>query len=82
MPPASTVPTVAFPPGIPFTLQLTAVLAALLTVALKVCGSPSGTDALGGATVTVTAGGGGGGPELTSPPQPRNDATRSNAGRQ
>jgi hypothetical protein len=70
------------PPGMPFTLQVTGVLAALATLAVNVCGSPNGTDAVGGATATVTAGGGCGGPEPTSPPQPRNDATRSNAGRQ
>jgi hypothetical protein len=51
----------------------------LLTVAVKVCGSPSGTDAAAGATVTITEGGGGGGP--TSPPQPSKDATRSSARR-
>ena len=81
-PPVSIVPTVALPPGIPFTLQLTDVFAVLLTVAVKVCGSPSGTDAVVGATVTVTGGGGGGGPDPTSPPQPRNEATRGSAGRQ
>jgi hypothetical protein len=50
------------------------------TVAVNVCGSPSGTDTTAGATVTKTDGGGGGGSDPTSPPQPRNDATRSSAG--
>jgi hypothetical protein len=59
------------------------VFAELLTVAVKVCGSPSGTDALDGATVTVTVEGGGyAGSDPASPAQPRKDATRSSAGHQ
>lgn len=74
---------VALPPGIPFTLQLTVVFVASLTDAVNACGSPSGTDAIAGATDTPTLGGGGcNGAEPTRPLQPRNDATRSNAGRQ
>ena len=77
------VPTVVFPPGIPFTVQITVVFAELVTVAVKVCGSPSRTDAAEGVTVTVIFEGGScGGLDVTSPPQPRNDATRSNAGHQ
>jgi hypothetical protein len=54
---------------------------ALLTVAVKVCGPPSGTEALDGVTVTVTVEGGGcAGPDPASPAQPRKDATRSSAG--
>jgi hypothetical protein len=78
---ASIIPSVAFPPGIPFTLQVTAVFTVPLTVTVNVCGSPSGTDAVAGAIATVMVEEGGcGGP--TSPLQPRNDATKSNAGRQ
>lgn len=81
-PVASIVPEAAFPPGIPFTLQITAVFVVLLTVAENVCGSPSNTEAEEGVTFTETGGGGCGGPEPTTPPQPRNDATRSIAGHQ
>ena len=80
-PPASTVPSAAFPPVIPFTDQITAEFAASLTVALNACGSPSKTEAVAGAMVTVIFEGGSCG-ELTSPPQPRNVATRSSARRQ
>jgi hypothetical protein len=83
MPFVSIVPTVEFPPGIPFTLQLTAVFAVLVTVAVKDCGSPSSTDAVDGTTVTATLegfeGGGCDGPDPAAPTQPRKDATRSNA---
>ena len=83
MPLVLIVPTVVFPPGIPFTLQATAVLDVLLTVAVKACGSPSNTEAETGEMVTVTLGGGGCDElELTSPPQPRNKETRSSAGLQ
>ena len=81
MPLASTVPKVAFPPVIPFTDQITAEFAASLTVALNARGSPSRTDAEEGAIVTVIFEGGSCG-EPTSPPQPRNVATRSSAGHQ
>jgi hypothetical protein len=75
------VPTVALPPGIPFTLQVTAVFVVLPTAATNVCGAPSSTEAETGVTFTVTAGGGGCvGAEPTTPPQPRKDATKSSAG--
>jgi hypothetical protein len=79
MPLASTVPKVAFPPVIPFTDRITAEFAASLTVALNACGSPSKTEAVAGAMVTVIFEGGSCG-EPASPPQPRNVATRSSAG--
>jgi hypothetical protein len=83
MPPASIVPAAAFPPGIPFTLQVTALFAVLRTVAVNARASPSRIDAVTGSTATsIFEGGGCDGPEPTSPPQPRNDATRSSAGRQ
>ena len=75
------VPNVAFPPGIPFTLQVTAVSVALLTMAMNVCGSPSSTVAMGGATMTVISGGGCEVPGPTTP-QPRKEATRNSAGQQ
>src|ERR1035438_7448719 len=81
MPPALIVPKAAFPPGIPFTLQVTVLSVALLTMALNVCVSPNRTLAVDGATVTVILGGGCGLPGPTTP-QPRNDATRNNAGHQ
>jgi hypothetical protein len=79
MPLASTIPTAALPPVIPFTDQITAEFTASVTVAVNACGSPSKTDAVAGAIVTVIFEGGSCG-EPTSPPQPRNVATRSNAG--
>ncbi len=87
MPLALMVPTAAFPPGIPFTLQLTAVFARVpvesLTVAMKVCGSPSSTEAEIGDTLTeIIEGGSCDGPEPTSPPQPRIDATKIITGSQ
>jgi len=57
-------------PG-PATLQLTAVLDALLTVAVNFCVAPNATDAVEGTTLTLTdggSGGGGGGPGLAPPP--------------
>ncbi|HEV1994989.1 MAG TPA: hypothetical protein VGR03_11715 [Candidatus Acidoferrum sp.] len=51
------VPSVAFPPGTPFTLQLTAVSVVLVTVAAKVAWPPSTTDPLAGFTVTSIVGG-------------------------
>jgi len=79
MPLASTLPRAALPPVIPFTDQITAEFAASLSVALNACGSPSKTEAVAGAMVTVIFEGGSCG-EPTSPPQPRNVATRSSAG--
>ena len=82
-PPESIVPTAAFPPGIPFTFQVTELLDEWATVAVNVCLFPSRTDAVAGATVTVMPEGGScDGPEPASPPQPRNDATKSIAAHQ
>jgi hypothetical protein len=75
-------PTDEFPPGIPFTLQVTAVFVALLTIAMKVCGSPNRTVATDGAITTLILGGGCDGPVPTTPVQPRKDATRRSAGHQ
>ena len=43
------------PPVTPLTLHVTELLDALLTVATKVCEPPIGREAVGGATLTVTA---------------------------
>jgi hypothetical protein len=51
-----TVPTVALPPTSPLTLQLTAVFAVPLTVAVNCCVWETTTDALVGESVTDTAG--------------------------
>jgi hypothetical protein len=53
------VPTVEFPPEIPLTLQVTATFVVLLTVALKSCAVPTGTEAVVGSTLTEIVGGGG-----------------------
>jgi len=65
------VPSVAFPPGTPFTPQLTAVSVVLITVAVKVAWPPSTTDPLVGFTVTSIVGGGGGGGDAPPAPQPK-----------
>ena len=72
-PAALMAPALTLPPAIPFTLQVTLVSVAFVTVALKVCVLPSTTEALPGVIVTVMeAGGGGGGggsaAELAPPP--------------
>ena len=70
-PPKSTVPHAAPAQPGPATLQLTAGLEALLTVAVNCCVAPNATDAVEGATLTLTdggSGGGGGGPGLAPPP--------------
>ena len=72
-PSAAMVPTVAFPPAAPFTLQLTAVSAVFVTVAENGVVFPRSTDPLFGATVTTMEGGGGGGGTAgpaPPPPQP------------
>jgi hypothetical protein len=46
------VPKAAFPPGTPFTLQLTVWSVVFATLALKLAEFPSTTDALFGVTVT------------------------------
>jgi hypothetical protein len=77
------VPTAALPPGIPFTLQVTDVLVEFVTAAVNVCDVPSSKETEGGVRLTVMLEGGGcGGVELTTPLQPRKDATRSSAGHQ
>lgn len=62
-PVAEIVPTAAFPPAIPFTLQVTDVFEVPVTVAVKVCVCPRNNEAFPGRTLTVivTGGGGGGG---------------------
>src|SRR2546427_11027676 len=56
------VPPLVFPPVMPFTCQVTAVLVVLVTVAVKVCVPPVWTLAAAGVTDTsIGAGGGGGG---------------------
>ena len=65
------IPAERLPPGIPFTLQVTAVFGVLVTVALKFCMFPNKTDPLVGVTETMMeGGGGGGGVALEPPPQP------------
>jgi len=65
------VPRALFPPGTPFTLQLTLVFVVLVTVAVKVTEFPSRTEGLDAETVTlmVAGGGGGGGLAETCPPR-------------
>jgi hypothetical protein len=70
MPADVIVPSVAFPPGTPFTLQLTSVSVVFVTVAVKIAWPPSTTDPFAGCTVTSIAGGGGGGCCATPAPQP------------
>lgn len=55
------VPSVALPPLMPLTLQLTAVSVVFVTVAVKVAWLPRRTASVGGFTVTTIAGGVGGG---------------------
>ena len=52
------VPSVAFPPGTPLMLQLTAVSDVFVTVAVDVTWFPNKTDAFVGFTVTAIGGGG------------------------
>lgn len=56
---AEIVPTVLLPPGMPATLQLTAVLAVFDTIAVRVAVPPRSTGMVVGATLTETARGGG-----------------------
>jgi hypothetical protein len=51
-----TVPTVAFPPTMPFTSHVTFVFALPVTCAEKVCVEESGTLAVPGVTTTLTGG--------------------------
>jgi hypothetical protein len=61
------VPSVAFPPDTPLTLQLTAVSIVFVTDATNVSWFPSTTDPVDGVTVTPMDGGGSGG---DAPPAP------------
>ena len=56
-PPVTIVPSAAFPPAMPFTLQITFVeaLPAPVTVAVKSCAPPAGTFAVSGETLTTIA---------------------------
>ena len=54
------VPGVAFPPGTPLTLQLTAVSPVFVTAAVNITWFPNKTDAFVGFAVTAIGGGGGG----------------------
>ena len=54
------VPSAAFPPGTPLTLQLTEVSVVFATVAVNDVWAPSTTEVFVGFTVTVIAAGGGG----------------------
>jgi hypothetical protein len=66
------VPDVPLPPGMPFTLQLTAVSAVFATFAENDIAFPSITDPFFGEIVTVMdGGGGGGGTDALAPPPPQ-----------
>lgn len=64
------VPVAALPPETPFTLQVTLVLFALVTLAANAWELPNRTDAVVGETETLIAAGGGGGADggATAPP--------------
>jgi hypothetical protein len=64
------VPSVAFPPGTPLTVQLTAMSVVFVTLAVKFAWPPSTTDPFDGFTVTSITGGGGGGGDAPPAPQP------------
>src|SRR4029077_9676233 len=51
-PAAVIVPSAAFPPAIPFSVQVTVVSSELVTVAANRCEFPSSTETLDGATLT------------------------------
>ena len=65
------VPSVVFPPGTPFTLQLTAVSVVFVTAAINVAWPPSTTDPFVGVTVTTMDGRGGGGGDSDEPAAPQ-----------
>jgi hypothetical protein len=65
------VPSIAFPPGTPFTLQLTAVSVVFVTAAINVAWPPSTTDPFAGVTVTTMDGRGGGGGDSDDPDAPQ-----------
>lgn len=58
------------PPATPFTLQVTLVSLAFVTVAANVCAFPKSTEALEGVTVTPIDGGGGVGGGAADPVPP------------
>lgn len=73
------VPAVAFPPGTPFTLQVTAVFEVPVTVAVNCCVLPSNTLELEDDTVTATDGDGGDVVlDELPPPQPPKRMTKPN----
>src|SRR5438552_4290292 len=61
-------PTLEFPPDVPFTCQVTAVLLLFETVAVNCCVPPICTLAVAGESATETIGGGGDGAVLDPPP--------------
>ena len=65
------VPSVAFPPGTPLTLQVTVVSVVFVIVATNVTWFPSTTDPFAGVTVTTMDGGGGGGGDSDDPDAPQ-----------
>jgi hypothetical protein len=69
------VPTVASPPVVPFTCHVTAVLLALLTVAVKCAVNPAGTVAVAGEMVMETGAGG----VVPPPPPPPPHDPKANA---
>jgi hypothetical protein len=69
------VPAAEFPPGIPFTLQVTVVFDVPVPVAVSCCVLPSNTLALDEETITVTDWGGVGDGEVF-PPQLSKRMTR------
>jgi hypothetical protein len=78
-PAALIVPTVEFPPLMPFTLHVTAVFDVPETVAVNGCCAPSNTFTDRGDIVTVMVGGGGGEPPPPPPPHPAIIATSASA---
>ena len=68
-------PTVALPPAMPFTAQVTVVTEAFLTVALNFSQRPVLIAAEAGVMLTITAGGGGGGLVMVTVALPTADAT-------
>src|SRR5260370_14978631 len=70
------VPSVAFPPGTPLTLQVTVVSVVFVIVATNVTWFPSTTDPFAGVRVT-TMGGGGGAARPPTPAPPASVHTHS-----
>ena len=76
MPVGEMVPVADVPPGMPATLQLSAVLSVFMTLAVNGAELPSSTVAIGGAMVTEIGGAAGAGAEPTMP-QPETSAARA-----